>query len=89
LATLKKFFTSLVLNPGVGTSEVKNFFKVAKAGFAGKRKQLINNLAAGLKISKSEIHQKLSFVDINPQRRAETLTIEEWQKITSSLFSRD
>lgn len=71
------------------SKEAKKFFKVAKAGFAGKRKQLINNLAAGLKISKSEIHQKLSLVDINPQRRAETLTIEEWQKITNSLFSRD
>ncbi len=76
-------------NLELGTSEVKNFFKVAKAGFAGKRKQLINNLAAGLKISKQEIQQKLSLIDINPQRRAETITIEEWQKITNSLFSRD
>lgn len=66
-----------------------NFFRVVRAGFAGKRKQLINNLATGLKISKQEIQQKLSLVDINPQRRAETLTIEEWQKITNSLFSRD
>jgi 16S rRNA (adenine1518-N6/adenine1519-N6)-dimethyltransferase len=72
------------------TSErAKDFFKLVKAGFAGKRKQLINNLATGLKISKQEIQQKLSLIDINPQRRAETLTIEEWQKITNSLFSRD
>lgn len=66
-----------------------NFFRVVRAGFAGKRKQLLNNLAAGLKISKQEIQQKLSLIDINPQRRAETITIEEWQKITNSLFSRD
>lgn len=67
----------------------KKFFRVAKAGFVGKRKQLLNNLARGLKISKREIQQKLSFIDINPQRRAETLTIEEWQKITNPLFSQD
>lgn len=66
-----------------------NFFKVVRAGFAGKRKQLINNLSRDLKISKQEIQQKLSVADINPQRRAETLTIEEWQKITNSLFSQD
>ncbi len=69
--------------------ETRSFFRIVRAGFAGKRKQLINNLAMGLKISKQEIQQKLSLVDINPQRRAETLTIEEWQKITNSLFSRD
>jgi len=67
----------------------ETFFRVVRAGFAGKRKQLINNLATGLKISKQGIQQKLSLIDINPQRRAETLTIEEWQKITNSLFSRD
>ncbi len=69
--------------------ETRNFFQVVRAGFAGKRKQLINNLATGLKISKQEIQQKLSLTDINPQRRAETLTIEEWEKITNFLFSRD
>ncbi|MEK7154322.1 MAG: 16S rRNA (adenine(1518)-N(6)/adenine(1519)-N(6))-dimethyltransferase RsmA [Patescibacteria group bacterium] len=69
------------------TNEVKNFFKVVRAGFAGKRKQLANNLTAGLKISKQEIRQKLTLIDIDPQRRAETLTIEEWQRITNFLFS--
>ncbi len=67
----------------------ETFFRVVRAGFAGKRKQLLNNLARSLKISKQEIQQKLSSIDINPQRRAETLTIEEWQKITNSLFSQD
>ncbi len=66
----------------------ETFFRVVRAGFAGKRKQLINSLARGLKISKQEIQQKLSSIDINPQRRAETLTIGEWQKITN-LFLRD
>jgi 16S rRNA (adenine1518-N6/adenine1519-N6)-dimethyltransferase len=64
-----------------------NFFKVVRAGFAGKRKQLANTLATGLKISKQEIQQKLSLIDVDPRRRAETLTIKEWQKITNFLFS--
>ncbi|MEX1064075.1 MAG: 16S rRNA (adenine(1518)-N(6)/adenine(1519)-N(6))-dimethyltransferase RsmA [Candidatus Paceibacterota bacterium] len=60
----------------------EKFFKVLKVGFAGKRKQLINNLHSGLKEDKQEIEKKLNSIGINSQRRAETLTIEEWQKIT-------
>ena len=57
-----------------------------KAGFAEKRKQLINNLAAGLKLSKKKFGSRLSAVGIRLKtQRAETLTIEEWQKITDIL----
>ncbi|MDP3954129.1 MAG: 16S rRNA (adenine(1518)-N(6)/adenine(1519)-N(6))-dimethyltransferase RsmA [bacterium] len=58
------------------------FFKVVKAGFSAKRKQLGNNLSASLKISKTEAENKLNSADIDPQRRAETLTVEEWLGLT-------
>jgi len=67
----------------------KEFFRVVRAGFSGKRKQLANNLSAGLKLSKKEIELKLLAVDVDPRRRAETLTVEEWQKITDILPLRD
>jgi 16S rRNA (adenine1518-N6/adenine1519-N6)-dimethyltransferase len=67
----------------------KQFFKVAKAGFAGKRKQLINNLSRGMTLEKDEIQKKLASVGVDPQRRAETLTIEEWRKITKTFYSQD
>lgn len=66
-------------------TEIEKFFKVVKAGFAGKRKQLINNLSAGLKLPKVEIGEKLLAIGINPKRRAEELTLEEWRQITKTL----
>ena len=69
--------------------DTKNFFKVAGAGFAKKRKQLANNLAVGLKIPKEKIEQQLSKIGMDTKRRAETLTIEEWQSITNTLLPQD
>lgn len=54
------------------------FFKVAKAGFSQPRKQLINNLSDGLKISKASAKELLLSCQINPSQRAETLTIQNW-----------
>ena len=65
----------------------KNFFRIVRAGFSGKRKQLINSLARGLKIKKDTIESKLKAAGVDPRRRAETLTLEEWQKITNTLPS--
>lgn len=57
------------------------FFRVVRAGFSQKRKQLINTLAAGLHIDKGEIQRWLKEVGIDPTRRAETLTLSEWEKV--------
>lgn len=65
--------------------EVEKFFKVVRAGFAGKRKQLANNLARGLGMPKQVIEEKLQSVGVDPKRRAETLTLAEWQKLTEIL----
>ncbi len=67
----------------------KDFFRIVRAGFSGKRKQLINNLAGGFKLEKGTIGQKLKLAGVDPRRRAETLTVEEWQKITDILSSQD
>jgi 16S rRNA (adenine1518-N6/adenine1519-N6)-dimethyltransferase len=58
------------------------FFKLIKAGFSQKRKTLRNSLASGLHISPANAADLLMSVDIDPQRRAETLSIEEWEKLT-------
>jgi 16S rRNA (adenine1518-N6/adenine1519-N6)-dimethyltransferase len=65
--------------------KTENFFRIVRAGFSGKRKQLINNLARGLKIKKGTIERELKAVGIDPRRRAETLALEEWQKVTNVL----
>lgn len=56
----------------------KLFFKIVKAGFAGKRKQLINTLSRGLGQTKEQTKQILAEAGIQPVRRAESLSLEEW-----------
>jgi 16S rRNA (adenine1518-N6/adenine1519-N6)-dimethyltransferase len=73
--------------PRVAVKDVDTFFKVAKAGFGQKRKQLHNSLAAGLPLKHEQIMQALSEVGIDPKRRAETLTLEEWGRLSDQLIS--
>jgi 16S rRNA (adenine1518-N6/adenine1519-N6)-dimethyltransferase len=72
--------------PRVIVKNVDWFFKVAKAGFGQKRKQLHNSLTSGLPLKHEQIMQALSDVGIDPKRRAETLTIEEWGKLSDRLM---
>src|SRR5215510_6677513 len=51
------------------------FFQLIKAGFSQKRKTLRNALSAGLHISPAEAADLLTRANINPQRRAETLSL--------------
>jgi 16S rRNA (adenine1518-N6/adenine1519-N6)-dimethyltransferase len=58
-----------------------SFFRVVQAGFSEKRKQLHNSLAHGLHRKNEEVCAWLSRADIDPGRRAETLSIEEWLRL--------
>jgi 16S rRNA (adenine1518-N6/adenine1519-N6)-dimethyltransferase len=60
----------------------KNFFKVVKAGFSAKRKMLRSSLSGGLKRSKSEIELLLKQASINPDSRAEALSLDDWVRLT-------
>jgi 16S rRNA (adenine1518-N6/adenine1519-N6)-dimethyltransferase len=63
----------------------KLFFRVAQAGFGQKRKQLRNSLAAGLGVSPATGESFLQRAGIDPQRRAQTLAIEEWERLANSV----
>lgn len=65
------------------------FFRVVKAGFSMKRKQLKNALAGGLRIKASRARDLLHEADIDPQRRAETLSLAEWARLTRSVAESD
>lgn len=58
------------------------FFRLAKAGFSQKRKTLRNALSAGLAISPSQASQMLEQAGVDPQRRAETLSLQEWGRLS-------
>jgi 16S rRNA (adenine1518-N6/adenine1519-N6)-dimethyltransferase len=58
--------------------ELDRLFKLAKAGFGQKRKQLKNALANGLPINKDQAVGLLHSCDIDPRERAQGLSLEDW-----------
>jgi 16S rRNA (adenine1518-N6/adenine1519-N6)-dimethyltransferase len=74
-------------SPQVAVHNVETFFAMAKAGFSQKRKQIHNSLAGGLARPREEIDQLLGEAQIDPKRRAETLTLDEWARL-ADLFDR-
>ena len=54
------------------------FFEIIKAGFLHKRKTLRNSLSKGLGWSPDQAEIFLVGAGIDPQRRAETLSMDEW-----------
>lgn len=62
----------------------KAFFRLVKAGFAQRRKTLLNNLASGLQLSREQAGVICQTVDVDPGRRAQTLSLDEWHNIYQS-----
>ncbi len=71
--------------PPLTRKERDSFFRVVQAGFAEKRKQLHNALTHHLHRKNEEIRACLAAANIDPSRRAETLSIEEWLRLWEEL----
>lgn len=67
---------------GAGGREL--FFKVVRAGFNMRRKTLLNALSA-MGIDKAELKNILESVEVEPSRRAETLSIQEFARISNKI----
>jgi len=61
--------------------DTRLFFRIVKAGFSAKRKQLHNSLSGGLAVSTSTAVAYLTDARISSFRRAEDLSIEEWLRL--------
>ncbi|MBN1189731.1 MAG: ribosomal RNA small subunit methyltransferase A [Dehalococcoidales bacterium] len=64
--------------PRLKVTSDKSFFTIVRAGFCARRKQVANSLAQGLDLPKAEIISLMQKAGISPQKRPETLTLEEW-----------
>ena len=71
--------------PPVDVPSAKAFFRVVKAGFSMKRKQLKNALSGGLGLKAAATRDLLRAAQIDPQRRAETLSLAEWARLTRTI----
>jgi 16S rRNA (adenine1518-N6/adenine1519-N6)-dimethyltransferase len=58
------------------------FFRLAKAGFSQKRKNLRNALAGGMGWKVAQSEALLQSAGIDPRRRAETLSLGEWRQLS-------
>lgn len=67
--------------PLISIELLETFFRLIKAGFGQKRKTLRNSLSAGLHIPPAEAEAFLMGAGIDPKRRAETLFLEEWNRL--------
>jgi len=70
----------------------KAFFRIARAGFSSPRKQLKNNLGLldkgdrkEIESNKENVVKAMKDTGITPQRRAETLNIEEWKILAKKI----
>ncbi len=72
-------------NPRISVSRLDDFFRLAKAGFSQKRKTLRNSLSAGMRWTPSQAEAILGSAGIDPKRRAETLSLEEWGRLVEKL----
>ncbi len=57
-----------------------NFRRIVSAGFAQKRKTILNNL----KLLHPNAADILNAIQIDPSRRAETLTFDEWKQLSAA-----
>jgi 16S rRNA (adenine1518-N6/adenine1519-N6)-dimethyltransferase len=80
LIRLDVFDSSNYIHP-----DTKSFFRVVRAGFGQKRKQLQNALVNGLGISRDQAIGALSNAGLDARCRAQTLTIQDWSHLTYSL----
>jgi len=63
------------------------FFRIARAGFGQKRKTLRNSLSGGLGLTPTSVEEALQRAAVDPGRRPETLSLEEWARVTEALVT--
>ncbi|MDR3575446.1 MAG: 16S rRNA (adenine(1518)-N(6)/adenine(1519)-N(6))-dimethyltransferase RsmA [Anaerolineaceae bacterium] len=70
--------------PLIPAQSLDRFFRLAKAGYSQKRKTLRNALSGGLGVPTARVVELLQAAGIDPQRRAETISLAEWSDLTAS-----
>lgn len=63
----------------------EQMFRLAKIGFANRRKTLANALSSGLRLPRTEMLEKLTAIGLKPTVRAQELTLEHWAALVGRL----
>lgn len=73
---------------GKAPEEEKLLFRIIRAAFSQRRKQIANPLSSELGISKSDLAELMQSCGIKPTARAEELTLEDFERLTAAVDSR-
>lgn len=65
-------------SPFLHLESIEDFFALVRAGFSAPRKQVHNCLQHGLDITRETAEAMLSQAGIDPKRRPQTLSLEDW-----------
>ena len=74
-------------SPLVAEPDRKAFFRVVRAGFSERRKKLRSSLAGGLHLAKPDVDELLQRAHIDPEARAQELSIEQWKILADEFKS--
>jgi 16S rRNA (adenine1518-N6/adenine1519-N6)-dimethyltransferase len=74
--------------PAVPREDLPNFFRFVTPFFQARRKQLPFVLGRKQGVTGVEARRRLSVIGIDPARRAETLSLEEWRRLFESEHAR-
>jgi 16S rRNA (adenine1518-N6/adenine1519-N6)-dimethyltransferase len=67
--------------------EERRLFRVVRAAFGQRRKTLLNALSGGLGLPRERVESALRETGIDPQRRGETLSLEEFLVLSRALLA--
>lgn len=74
--------------PAVAVDDLGAFFRFVEAVFQFRRKQLRAALALALSLNSQEAASRLGELGVEPSRRAETLSLDEWERVYRALGPR-
>jgi 16S rRNA (adenine1518-N6/adenine1519-N6)-dimethyltransferase len=69
----------------IPTEEVKKILRLAKVGFSQKRKILLTTLRKNFKFDQEKLNKIFKTLEIPLQARPQTLSIQDWRKLTKTL----
>ena len=73
-------------DPAVPVGDARqSFYRVVQAGFRQRRKQVHNGLTRELPVDREAVEAALAACAVDPDRRPQTLTIDEWACLTAAL----
>ena len=73
-------------DPAVPAGDARqSFYRVVQAGFRQRRKQVHNGLTRELPVDREAVEAALAACGVDPDRRPQTLTIDEWACLTAAL----